>query len=144
MTMSRLGTSGPDPTMDSSGTTRLLMVWIPDASRRFVWWTSILHVDPGEQAAASGDRQQRWSKCNGESNGPRCPDGRADHFEHDARFPNSRYFWRPRRQACPRDGKAQAEQVRAVSVDRIGSAIGFVPAATMAEVDDALRLHLAL
>jgi len=44
----------------------------------------------------------------------------------------------------PRDGKAQAEQVRAVSVDRIGSAIGFVPAATMAEVDDALRLHLAL
>ena len=44
----------------------------------------------------------------------------------------------------PRDGKAQAEQVRAVSVDRIGSAIGFVPAGAMGEVDDALRLHLAL
>jgi mRNA interferase MazF len=40
--------------------------------------------------------------------------------------------------------KAQAEQVRAVSVDRIGAVIGTVPVALMAELDDALRLHLQL
>lgn len=42
------------------------------------------------------------------------------------------------------DSKAQAEQVRAVSVDRLGDAIGEVPHALMAELDEALRLHLAL
>lgn len=43
-----------------------------------------------------------------------------------------------------RDSKAQAEQVRAVSVQRIGPAIGRVPAHLMASLDDALRLHLQL
>jgi len=43
-----------------------------------------------------------------------------------------------------RDSKAQAEQVRSVSVDRIGELVGVVPAATMFEIDDALRLHLEL
>ena len=43
-----------------------------------------------------------------------------------------------------RDSKAQAEQVRAVSVDRVGETIGQVPAPLMLEIDDALRLHLAL
>ncbi|NLT28934.1 MAG: type II toxin-antitoxin system PemK/MazF family toxin [Propionibacterium sp.] len=42
------------------------------------------------------------------------------------------------------DSKAQAEQVRAVDVDRIGAAIGRVPVHLMAELDDALRLHLHL
>jgi mRNA interferase MazF len=42
------------------------------------------------------------------------------------------------------DSKAQAEQVRAVSVDRFGGLIGEVPHALMAELDEALRLHLAL
>jgi mRNA interferase MazF len=40
--------------------------------------------------------------------------------------------------------KAQAEQVRSVSIDRVGSVLGRVPANLMAEVDDALRLHLQL
>lgn len=44
----------------------------------------------------------------------------------------------------PVDSKAQAEQVRSVSVDRVGPALGLVPAATMDEVDAALRLHLQL
>lgn len=39
---------------------------------------------------------------------------------------------------------AQAEQVRSVAVERLGPVIGFVPAGSMAAVDDALRLHLAL
>ena len=43
-----------------------------------------------------------------------------------------------------RDSKAQAEQVRSVAVQRIGARIGLVPTPLMAELDEALRLHLAL
>jgi len=42
------------------------------------------------------------------------------------------------------DSKAQAEQVRSVTVERIGPVLGRVPAQVMAEVDEALRLHLQL
>jgi mRNA interferase MazF len=42
------------------------------------------------------------------------------------------------------DSKAQAEQVRAVSVNRIGELVGHVAAPTMLEIDNALRLHLEL
>jgi len=42
------------------------------------------------------------------------------------------------------DSKAQAEQVRAVSVDRIGPVIGRLPAPLVAQLDEALRLHLQL
>lgn len=42
------------------------------------------------------------------------------------------------------DSKAQAEQVRSVSIDRLGPVIGRVPVHLMAELDDALRLHLHL
>ena len=42
------------------------------------------------------------------------------------------------------DSKAQAEQVRSISVERLGPAIGAVPQDLMAELDEALRLHLAL
>lgn len=40
--------------------------------------------------------------------------------------------------------KAHAEQVRSVSVERVGRVLGRVPAHLMAELDDALRLHLQL
>lgn len=40
--------------------------------------------------------------------------------------------------------KAQAEQVRAVPVERVGKAVGRVPAYLMAQLEDALRLHLQL
>lgn len=43
-----------------------------------------------------------------------------------------------------RASKAQAEQVRSISVDRIGQSIGFLPLTKLTEVDEALRLHLAL
>ena len=43
-----------------------------------------------------------------------------------------------------RDSKAQAEQVRSVSVDRLSGRTGMVPAPQMLEIDEALRLHLAL
>lgn len=43
-----------------------------------------------------------------------------------------------------KDSKAQAEQVRAVAVDRVHRKLGSVPASLMDEVDDALRLHLGL
>ena len=42
------------------------------------------------------------------------------------------------------DSKAQAEQVRSVAVQRLGERIGQVPAALMVQIDEALRLHLAL
>lgn len=42
------------------------------------------------------------------------------------------------------DSKAQAEQVRAVSLERIGALLGDVPRPLMAELDEALRLHLSL
>ena len=42
------------------------------------------------------------------------------------------------------DSKAQAEQVRAADVQRVGSLVGLVPVDLMARVDDALRLHLDL
>ncbi len=42
------------------------------------------------------------------------------------------------------DSKAQAEQVRAISVDRIGALVGLLPPHVVAELDDALRLHLGL
>lgn len=44
----------------------------------------------------------------------------------------------------PVESKAQAEQVRSVDVQRITGVLGVVCSATMAAIDDALRLHLAL
>jgi len=35
-------------------------------------------------------------------------------------------------------------QVHSIAVDRLGPALGQLPAAVMAEVDQALRLHLQL
>ena len=43
-----------------------------------------------------------------------------------------------------RDSKAQAEQVRSVAVERIGERMGRLPAAIMDQLDEALRVHLAL
>ena len=42
------------------------------------------------------------------------------------------------------DSKAQAEQVRAVAVERIGDQVGSLSADLVAALDEALRLHLAL
>ena len=42
------------------------------------------------------------------------------------------------------DSKAQAEQVRSISVERLGAVLGRAPADVMARLDDALRLHLQL
>jgi mRNA interferase MazF len=44
----------------------------------------------------------------------------------------------------PVNSKAQAEQIGSVAVERVGPVVGRVPADLMAEVDDALRLHLQL
>jgi mRNA interferase MazF len=43
-----------------------------------------------------------------------------------------------------RDSKAQAEQVRSIAVERVGDRLGLVPAALMADLEEALRLHLGL
>ena len=43
-----------------------------------------------------------------------------------------------------RDSKAQAEQVRSIAVERVGARLGVVSSALMLQVDEALRLHLAL
>lgn len=43
-----------------------------------------------------------------------------------------------------RPSKAQAEQIRSVSIERIGRRVGLLPATLMERIDEALRLHLAL
>lgn len=48
------------------------------------------------------------------------------------------------RTGLPRDAKAQAEQLRAVDVSRIGDRIGLVPYSLLAKLDDAIRIHLDL
>jgi mRNA interferase MazF len=44
----------------------------------------------------------------------------------------------------PRDSKAQAEQVRSVSVGRVGGHLGQLTAGLVTELDRALRIHLSL
>jgi mRNA interferase MazF len=44
----------------------------------------------------------------------------------------------------PRDSKAQAEQVRSVDAERLGSVVGHLSRPLIQALDDALRLHLAL
>jgi mRNA interferase MazF len=44
----------------------------------------------------------------------------------------------------PRDSKAQAEQVRSVSIARVGPTVGHLPPDLTEALDAALRLHLAL
>ncbi|MFN6118993.1 MAG: type II toxin-antitoxin system PemK/MazF family toxin [Actinomycetes bacterium] len=42
------------------------------------------------------------------------------------------------------DSKAQAEQVRSIAVERLGRRIGVMTAELQTDLDEALRLHLAL
>lgn len=42
------------------------------------------------------------------------------------------------------DSKAQAEQVRSIAMERIGARVGTMTVGLQAELDEALRLHLAL
>jgi mRNA interferase MazF len=44
----------------------------------------------------------------------------------------------------PVDSKAQAEQVRSISTERLVRLIGRIPEKRMKELDDALRLHVTL
>ncbi len=44
----------------------------------------------------------------------------------------------------PRDSKAQAEQVRSLSVTRIGPRIGTLPEDLVVQLNEALRTHLSL
>ena len=42
------------------------------------------------------------------------------------------------------DSKAQAEQVRSIAIERLGRRIGVLNAELQTDLDEALRLHLAL
>lgn len=44
----------------------------------------------------------------------------------------------------PKASKAQAEQIRSVTTERIGEPAGHVTSELLAELDDAIRLHLGL
>jgi mRNA interferase MazF len=48
------------------------------------------------------------------------------------------------RTGLERDSKAQAEQIRAVSVERIRERIGLLPYSLLGRLDQALRVHLDL
>ncbi|MGB6057261.1 MAG: type II toxin-antitoxin system PemK/MazF family toxin [Microthrixaceae bacterium] len=43
-----------------------------------------------------------------------------------------------------RDSKAQAEQVRSVAIERVGERLGILTSTDLADLDEALRIHLAL
>ena len=43
-----------------------------------------------------------------------------------------------------RNSKAQAEQVRSIALERVGASVGRLTADLVAQLDEALRLHLAL
>jgi mRNA interferase MazF len=49
-----------------------------------------------------------------------------------------------RRCHLPRASKAQAEQIRSVSAERIGTVAGHVPPDLLDELEAAIRLHLGL
>jgi mRNA interferase MazF len=49
-----------------------------------------------------------------------------------------------RQTGLPRDSKAQAEQVRSVSVERVGGLLGQLTDSLVTELDRALRLQLSL
>ena len=51
---------------------------------------------------------------------------------------------RARQTGLPRDSKARAEQVRSITVERVGKRVGLLPAELIAELDQALRVHLSL
>lgn len=53
-------------------------------------------------------------------------------------------FLPARQTGLPCDSKAQAEQLRSVDVERVGERLGQLPAALIAELDRALRVHLSL
>ena len=48
------------------------------------------------------------------------------------------------RTGLPCDSKAQAEQIRSVSIERIGPALGHVPADLVTQLNEAIRVHLDL
>jgi mRNA interferase MazF len=48
------------------------------------------------------------------------------------------------RSGLDKDSKAQIEATRAVHVSRLIKSLGFVPADLMLEIDEKLRIHLAL
>src|SRR4051812_20277976 len=47
-----------------------------------------------------------------------------------------------RRCKLPKSSKAQAEQIRSVSIERLSGEAGRLPADLLAQLDDAIRLHL--
>ncbi|GAA2275377.1 type II toxin-antitoxin system toxin endoribonuclease MazF9 [Streptomyces atrovirens] len=53
-------------------------------------------------------------------------------------------FLRADESRLPKDSKAQCEQVRAVAPERLLQRVGAVPRQRMADIDVALRRHLAL
>ncbi|MFI6434720.1 type II toxin-antitoxin system PemK/MazF family toxin [Streptomyces sp. NPDC050759] len=61
-----------------------------------------------------------------------------------ARVLSFQVFLRAEESRLPKDSKVQCEQVRAVSLERLLQRVGVVPRQRMAEIEVALRRHLAL
>lgn len=61
-----------------------------------------------------------------------------------ARVYSFQVFLAAARTGLSRDSKAQADQMRAVSVERVGDRIGLVPYALLSKLDEAIRIHLDL
>lgn len=54
------------------------------------------------------------------------------------------WLLRADRTGLRKDSKAQAEQIRAIAVERVGDRIGLVPYALLSKLEEAIRIHLDL
>ena len=100
-------------------------------------------VGRSEEAATRGHRVQRPGKHHGGTPWPQCHHSVLITSNTESVFPFQVLL-----PACEmgldRDSKAQAEQVRSVSVEQIAESLRRLTAELMAQLDEALRLPLAL
>lgn len=85
----------------------------------------------------------RWGEQHRPTAWPRRRDGRASDVQHRQGLPVPSAVASCRCRTRPRF-EGQAEQVRSVSVERIGSRVGLLTTDLQTDTDEALRIHLAL
>lgn len=137
------GRSGLGPKTPKVGTTRLAMVW--RMLRGEIWQVDL---DPARGSEAN-KRRPAVLVSNDRANGAAAQLGRGVvtvvpiTSNTDKIFP-FQVLLSAKTSGLQVDSKAQAEQVRSIATQRLLRRIGQVSPAELADIDDALRLHLAL
>lgn len=131
------------PKTPKVGTTRLAMVW--RMLRGEIWQVDL---DPARGSEAN-KRRPAVLVSNDRANGAAAQLGRGVvtvvpiTSNTDKIFP-FQVLLSAKTSGLQVDSKAQAEQVRSIATQRLLRRIGQVSPAELADIDDALRLHLAL